>query len=105
MSVYITILSIDGDENDPDNTTGAPYVYKGSHILPTADSERGGWMDVAGIPAFCGANGGLVDYLRVSMSATVTGDDPEVDVLLDRPQVEALRDTLTLWLTRDVEKE
>jgi hypothetical protein len=103
MSLFATWLSIDGDMDDETaGNLGAPYFYRGSHVLPTPKGERGGWLEIAGIPAHCGTDGGLVDYLRFSMSATDDGD-PAVDLLLDREQVTALRDRLTLWLDRTPE--
>lgn len=101
MSIYATWLEFSEDTDDPDNP-GAPYRYRGSHILPAADDERCGWLQIAGIPAYCG-DGGLVDFLRLSTSDTDDGD-PTVDVLLDRVQVTALRDRLTEWLNREREE-
>jgi len=104
MSLYATWLSIDGDTDDEETGhLGAPYVYTASHVLPTTTGQRGGWLQIAGIPAHCGSDGGLVDFLRLSTSATDDGD-PAVDLLLDREQVETLRDRLTLWLEREVEE-
>lgn len=28
----------------------APLVYRGSHVLPSDNDERGGWVDIASIP-------------------------------------------------------
>lgn len=96
MSIYATLLSIDGDTDDPDHV-GAPYIYRGSHVLPTAGDDRDGWVEVAGIPAFCGEDPTrLVDFLRLDVMRRTQ--------VLDRVQVTALRDTFTIWLNREVEK-
>lgn len=102
MSIYATWIMLDSDTDDPDNV-GPPYVYRGSHVLPHSTDERGGWLEVGGIPAHCGTDGCLVDFLRLSSSATDDGD-PSVDLLLDRRQVTVLRDRLTMWLEREPEE-
>lgn len=100
MSKYATWLLFDEDDVE-DEGTGAPYVYQGSHILPTANDKRGGWLEIGGIPAFCGEDGELVDFLRVGTgSGELELDRP---VLLDRRQVTVLRDRLTMWLEREPE--
>ena len=100
MSKYETWFALDGDGYDEDaGHLGAPFVYKGSHVLPHSTDARGGWLEIAGIPAYCGTDGCLVDFLRLSTSATDDGD-PAVDLLLDREQVTALRDSLAAWLDR-----
>jgi hypothetical protein len=104
MSLYATLFCLDGDEWDDDaGRLGAPYAYWASHELPTKNDPRRGWLEIAGIPAHCGTDGGLVDFLRLSTSAADDGD-PAVDLLLDREQVTALRDRLTLWLDRTPEE-
>ena len=103
MSVYITLLDISAVGSE-ENGLGAPFMYLGSHVVPTDDSPRGGWVEVASIPAFCGPDPGrLVDFLRLDAGATEDGD-PMVTKVLNRAQVKALRDTLTRWLNREVER-
>jgi hypothetical protein len=94
-----------------------PLVYEGSHILPSDDDQRGGSVDVAGIPDFITRDGrddaqgtGLKDWLRLSVGALPSkliykGRPYQlggyVAVVLTRPQVEMMRDTLTAWLERE----
>lgn len=97
MSIYVTILSFDADS---DEGAVAPLVYRGSHILPSADSERGGWLELASIPSHCSADGqSLVDFMRFDVSPNEDGD-PTVTVLLDRSQVLLLNRSLADWLGR-----
>lgn len=98
MSIYATWLYFHDDPDDPCNDLGAPYLYRGSHILPSLDDERGGYVEVAAIPNYIVREGradggpGLHDWLRVSV-----GDGKAV---LNRAHVQRLRDTLTEWLDR-----
>jgi hypothetical protein len=98
-------------------TPRAPIVYEGSHVLPADTDPRGGSIDVAAIPDFITRDGrddargeGLKDWLRLSVRARpsrerhhgkpyVRGGD--ATVVLTRPLVSELRDTLTAWLERD----
>lgn len=98
-------------------TPRSPIAYEGSHVLPADTDRRGGNVDVAAIPDFIEREGrddakgeGLKDWLRLSVHARpsleqyqgepyVTGGD--ATVVLTRPLVEELRDTLTAWLERD----
>jgi hypothetical protein len=98
-------------------TPRSPLVYEGSHVLPSDEDRRGGGIDVAGIPDFIERDGrddaqgeGLRDWLRLSVHAHpskerwegkpyVAGGD--ATVVLTRPLVEELRDTLTAWLERE----
>lgn len=91
---------------------GAPIVYLGSHVNPDAAHPRGGSLQVAAIPNHCHPDargtdsaGAPVDFLRFSLDQTPTtrgGPQPgSADVVLDRAQVQALRDTLTAWLDSD----
>lgn len=93
-----------------------PLVYEGSHILPADDDRRGGSVDVAVIPDFITRDGrddaqgeGLKDWLRLSVGALPSElehngkpyqEGGDVAVVLTRPQVQAMRDTLTAWLER-----
>lgn len=90
-----------------------PIIYEGSHHLPSDDDPRGGWVEVGAIPGFIEREGreqtGLWDWLRLGVgnepSRTQYEGRPYVSggdatVVLTRPQVERLRDTLTMWLER-----
>jgi hypothetical protein len=102
MSLWSSFGIFDGEqENHP-----APLIYLQSHVLPSPGDERGGCLDLASIPAFLTRDGyddaaedgtSCWPYLRVSLVASVQGEDT---VVLDREQVEALRDELTGWLDR-----
>jgi hypothetical protein len=88
----------------------APLVYQGSHVNPASDAPRGGSLSVAAIPNFChpsvrGTNaedGPPVEFLRVDIAedeATFHGMNPGyATVVLERAQVEKVRDCLTQWL-------
>ena len=95
----------------------APVIYQGSHVLPDENSPRGGSVDVAMIPDFITRDGrddaqgtGLKDWLRLSVDSedsetryegVVVVKGGRAVVVLTRPQVERLRDTLTDWLERE----
>lgn len=97
----------------------APLIYEGSHVLPADTDPRGGSVDVAAIPDFItrdgrddAPEGALKDWLRLSVHARpsrglyrgkpyMKGGD--ATVVLTRPLVVELRDTLTAWLERDEE--
>lgn len=93
MSIYGTDLAFGGfDDTDP-----APLVYRGSHVLPEDDGERGGELQFASIGGFVGDgtrepldldcnSDELWPWLRVS-----TARD---DVVLDLPQIRALHSYL-----------
>lgn len=51
MSIFATFLDFDGAEGP------APIVYRGSHILPSDDDERGGMVMLALIPSFINRTG------------------------------------------------
>jgi hypothetical protein len=102
-------------------TPDAPIVYEGSHVLPSDSDRRGGDVDVAAIPSFIerdgrsdGEAGTLKDWLRLSVAnppSTLMHDGrPYVSggraaVVLDRRQVQRLRDTLTAWLDRGPDED
>jgi hypothetical protein len=119
MSIYATWLKIEhpsdwmdklnesgvnasmaGDFSEEEKL-GSPYVYQGSHVLPATNDPRGGWVEIAAIPNHITRDGrddgaeGKHDWLRVTVGETL---DQQGRVLLDRAQVEALRNTLTEWL-------
>ncbi|MEV4672698.1 hypothetical protein AB0K34_13670 [Actinomadura sp. NPDC049382] len=87
-----------------------PLVYQGSHVNPSQDGPRGGGVDVAAIPNHCHPqvrgtltdDGPPVEFVRLSVAedeTTYGGPQPGyAQVVLDRAQVERLRDTLTNWL-------
>jgi len=118
MSIYATWLTIEhpddwikklkaegiradviGDDSE-DRRLGSPWVYQGSHVLPSESDARGGWVEVAAIPDFITRDGrddgeGPHDWLRLNVGESI---DIRGCVILNRPQVEELRDTLTQWL-------
>lgn len=87
-----------------------PLVYQGSHVNPDAEDARGGYLLACAIPNHChpsvranmGDDGPPVEFLRLSMgedAATYKGLEPgHATLVLERAQVERLRDTLTDWL-------
>lgn len=101
MSIYATTLFFeDGWEDDDFPRT--PFVYQGSHILPSAEDPRGGYIELACVPDHIsrsgrddGVEGDLKDWLRVTLFGEGECKDT---VVLDRSQVEALRDYLTGWI-------
>lgn len=99
MSVYGTSLTFGPDEDDHP----APLVYRGSHILPRNTDPRGGVLHLGAIPGHITRDGRddgdelrAWPWLRVSIAEVNATDDSTV--LLDRAQVQALRDELTQWL-------
>jgi hypothetical protein len=102
-----------GDDT-PEREIGSPYVYLGSHIRPTADLPRGGSLEVGAVPNHChpDADWGVTDtgdekwrveFLRIGVHedpATYRHEDNHGDatVVLDRRQVQKLRNCLTRWL-------
>ena len=82
----------------------APLVYQGSHVLPSEDDERGGWIDIACILAH-------VRFWRENPDAPVE-DEPdwpnvepflrfgvnESTVVLTERNVRQIADTLNEWL-------
>jgi hypothetical protein len=92
---------------------GSPWVYQGSQILPAETDPRGGLVMVSGIPNHITRDGrddgheGLHDWLRLDVAERRTSESWQNSacVLLNRPQVEALSQTLSEWLTRSSEVE
>lgn len=80
----------------------APLVYRGSHILPSMEDERGGDVDIALIPGHVFREGRESEqppddetpwpYLRFG----VNGER----VVLDTAGVQRVADTLNRWLSR-----
>lgn len=93
-----------------------PFVYQGSHVLPGDDDRRGGYIGLADIPDHIERDGRTppFDFLRVDM-ANVPSDTRfkgreyveggSSVIVLNRPQVEALRDSLNSWLERPLTPE
>jgi hypothetical protein len=92
----------------------APLIYQGSHVLPSADDPKGGYVEIASIPDHITRPGrddggeGPKDWLRLSVgSVPLPGEEPreaESDSLvLTRKQVEIVRDEMTEWLDRKPE--
>lgn len=118
------VVDDDGEVEDlndlPPEMLDAPIVYEGSHVLPSDSDRRGGAVEVAAIPNHIERHdrpelpdGTLKDWLRLSVhsldsnciSESRDGKPPYVKggdstVVLTRPQVERLRETLTAWLER-----
>lgn len=88
----------------------APIVYQGSHVNPSEGDPRGGSVDFAAIPNHCHPSvrgsesdeGPPVEFARLSVhedQSTYHGGQPGyATVVLERAQVEKLRDTCTQWL-------
>lgn len=117
MSIYCTFSVFDADGEGGDYPQ--PYRYRESHVLPSKDDPRGGFLDLAYIPGFITRDGRDVDgeldpqcenegvwpFLRFSLRpehdpSAVGVEDAEDTVVLDREQVVALRDELNDWLLR-----
>ncbi len=111
MSIFITVLSLDGED-------GAlrPIRYQGNR-WPLDEDDRSGSFDLAYICAHLAASargepvGDVPDdaplepYLRVGMSDGTDEDmSAGMDVMLDRRQVEEVRDALTWWLGEAAEE-
>jgi len=119
MSIYATWLTIQdpnewveelkkegikagfvGDYPDEEEELGSPWVYQGSHHLPSITDERRGCVEVAGIPDFITRDGedegtSLNDWLRLSVN--------DCTVVLNRSQVTELCATLIDWYFREPE--
>ena len=90
-----------------------PIIYQGSHVNPSDDDPRGGSIDIAAIPNHCHPavrgtatnDGPPVWFLRLTVDedeTTYHGMQPgRATVVLDRSQVEKIRDTLTRWLDEE----
>lgn len=95
----------------------APIIYQGSHVNPDDNDPRGGSIDLAAIPNFLhpkvrqarwdnpDAEEDMrfpVEFLRLSVSEDPAtyhyGQEGYATVVLDRAQVEKMRDALTNWL-------
>lgn len=114
MSIYATWLSLAHWNVPPegwvdlDEPPGPlpPIVYQGSHILPSNDDDRDGYVMLCAIPGFVERRGRppldnseegedrVHPWLRLSVGPT-NGQDC---VVLDREQVRAVVHTLGEWL-------
>lgn len=131
MSIYASLAAPDGEEHTDDcarwdksedgcweisdrpcdcGQPDAPLVYQGSHVLPSDDDERGGWVDIALIP-------GHVRVYRDNPDADSAGEDdwpPEPflrfgvngeTVVLTRRNATEVAATLNDWLERTAARE
>ena len=120
MSIYATWLDLSDDEQEAVKLAAegiayyisgtpvkdAPYVYQGSHIIPTLNDPQAGYVAVSMIPnhvilyrneleetpenlANCKA-----DFIRLDVS----DDTNTTTVVLSTSQVEQLQETLKIWL-------
>lgn len=103
-----------------------PWIYQGSHILPAVNDPRGGGVLACAIPDHITRDGrddgkeGPKDWLRLTVFAE-PWEGPETTwfdgtvhrhieeggqacVVLNREQVQRMRDTLTAWLDREPEE-
>ena len=109
MSVWATIFSLDDEHPDTCGTRdtppsactcgqpGAPIRYRRSHILPTPDDPRGGYLGLAEIPSHI-TRDGRADAPEDGVPWPWLRMSTERDVVLDEGQVGALRDALSAWL-------
>jgi hypothetical protein len=82
----------------------APIIYHGSHIFPSDQLERGGYIDVAYIPSHCGPHGTYLEegeaphpFLRFGVN--------EGTVILEPSHVSVLVECLSGWLDAVAERE
>lgn len=95
MSIYATTTGIEHHE-----PVGAPWIYQGSHVLPSEEDPRGGEIGLAYIPSHITRDGRDDQpedgtpwpWLRVSVD---TGGDPAV--LLNPAQARYLAEQLLGW--------
>lgn len=98
MSIYASLPAPNDDGAD------GPIVYRGSHVLPESDHQRGGWVDIALIP-------GHVRYWREHPGADLAGEpidaapDPYLrfgvngkTVVLEPRHVAEIVESLVWWL-------
>ncbi len=119
-----TVYPLDGEPHEVEDAyhdeeeerLGPPYRYDGSHVMPHKDAPRAGDLEVGIIPGHIWRNHDHAKvapqpneetphpYVRLGlMDKAYTGND--IDVILDREQVLALRDSLTAWLDITTESE
>lgn len=96
MSIYASMPGVDDEE-----PCGPPWVYQGSHILPSEDDPRGGTIDLAHIPSHITRDGRDDQpeddkpwpWLRLG----VVEDGVVIDVVINPAQARHLADQLTGW--------
>ena len=78
---------------------GSPIRYRGSHVLPSGDDERGGELSLAEVPGHVTRDGrddgpedGVTPWPFVRLSLGVE------DAVLDEALARSLRDALDGWL-------
>lgn len=76
-----------------------PIIYKGSHLYPGDDPERGGWVDIAYVAPHCGPHGAYLEdnedgppppYLRFGVN--------DGTVVLEPHHVREIMTSLSGWL-------
>jgi len=98
VSIYASLAAPDNE--DADMGILGPIVYQGSHVLPSDDDERGGFVDIALIPSHITRDGrddqpedeAPWPYLRFGVN--------ESTVVLTRDHVLQIAVTLSEWLAR-----
>lgn len=94
MSVWGTILDLDDSEHGP------PYVYQGSHVLPSEDDVRDGVVQLAEVPSHITRDGrddrpedGVPwPWMRLSVGRE--------DAVLHARQVRAVYESMGAWLAQ-----
>lgn len=124
MSIWCSSFELSDEGFEEGRDGPAPLAYRASHVFPTLGDFRSGSLDLAYIPGFVTDDGWCIygvdhthqerhedcrceplnelpavwPFLRVGVE-----EEDEKDravVILDRSQVEKLRDNLTDWLGR-----
>lgn len=103
MSVWVSRLVLDGD--GPEETP-RPIAYQDSHVIPSADDPRGGYLDTAHLPGFItrdrandhgyGEDRPWWPFLLLSVSDAALSANTST-VVLDVAAVDALIADLTEW--------
>lgn len=99
----------DAYDDEEEERLGPPYRYDGSHVMPHENAPRVGDLELGFIPGHIWRDHDGIKvaaqpdeevphpYIRLGlMDKCFTGND--ITVVLDREQVEALRDSLAAWL-------
>ncbi len=108
--------------DDEEERLGPPYVYGHSGVLPHANAERRGSVELGEIPGHIDRRGGNIHgefepqiapqpdgdvphpYLRLGIQEKAYTTNGET-VVIDREQAKAMRDYLDHWLTRTEKSE
>lgn len=107
MSIYASLPGI-GDIGD-DETIGPPWIYQGSHILPSMDDPRGGSVGLAEVPSHITRDGRDDQpedgrpwpWLRLS----VVEDGVVIDVVINPVQARHLAAQLVAWADSTQEQQ